>query len=198
MATGGQYTVQLKAILDTKGVLAQIAQIQKQAGRVIIGGGKGKGASGVAAIGKDAGKAQKQVKGLNTAIDTTNKKVKQAPKIAGGYAHIGKGAQQSTKDIKKFGSTTLDVTKKVAQFGAVTAVIRGVTSGIGSMVQQTFELAGALTEFKKVSDLSGKGLEKYTEHAYMQCNWAKLHPCTRMWQTKSYLLEKRQTLLPPR
>lgn len=163
MATGGQYTVQLRAILDTKGVLAQIAQIQKQAGRVIIGGGKGKGVSGVATIGKDAGKAQKQVKGLNTAIDTTNKRVKQAPKIAGGYANIGKGAQQSTKDVKKFGSTTLDVTKKVVQFGAVTAVIRGVTSGIGSMVQQTFELDSALTEFKKVSDLSGKGLEKYTE-----------------------------------
>ena len=51
MAVGGQYTVQLRAILDTKGVLAQIAQIQKQADKIMIGGtGATKGASGIAAV----------------------------------------------------------------------------------------------------------------------------------------------------
>jgi phage-related minor tail protein len=50
--------------------------------------------------------------------------------------------------------------------GATTAVIRGVTSGIGDAVQNVFELDKALTEFKKVSDLSGKGLEDYTDQAF--------------------------------
>lgn len=166
MGAGGQYTIRVHGVLDDAQIRAQLASLGKQSGAIMGGGKKGKTNGAFGAIGKDATKAQKQVKGLNTAIDTTNKKIKQAPKIAGGYTHIGKGAQQSAKDVKKFGSTTLDVTKKVVQFGAVTAVIRGVTSGIGSMVQQTFELDGALTEFKKVSDLSGKGLEKYTEQAY--------------------------------
>ena len=142
MAVGGQYTVQLRAILDTKGVLAQIAAIQKQAGGVVIGGAKGKGGAFFTDAGKGAQNAQKKVKSYSTAL--------------------GKASKQN----KAFGSTTLDVTKKVVQFGAVTAVIRGVTSGMGDMVRQTFELDSALTEFKKVSDLSGKGLEKYTEQAY--------------------------------
>ena len=33
---------------------------------------------------------------------------------------------------------------------------------ISSMVEQVYELDGALTEFKKVSDLSGSSLESYT------------------------------------
>jgi TP901 family phage tail tape measure protein len=41
-----------------------------------------------------------------------------------------------------------------------------VTSGIGDAVQNVFELDKALTEFKKVSDLSGKGLEDYTDQAF--------------------------------
>ena len=52
------------------------------------------------------------------------------------------------------------------QFGAITAVIRGVTSGFADMVQNVFELDSALTEFKKVSNLTGKELERYTDQAY--------------------------------
>lgn len=169
MAVGGQYTVQLRAILDTKGVLAQIAQIQKQAGKIMIGGaGATKGAGGIAAVGKEANRTAAGVRKLNTAIDTTGKNVRkiEGKKLAGAYTSVGKGAKQATSNVKTFGSTTLDVTKKVVQFGAVTAAIRGVTTGMGAMVQQTFELDGALVEFKKVSDLSGKGLEKYTKQAY--------------------------------
>lgn len=166
MGAGGQYTIRVHGVLDDAQIRAQLASLGKQSGAIMGGGKKGKTSGAFGAIGKDASKAQKQVKGLNTAIDTTNKKVKQAPKIAGGYTHIGKGAQQSTKDIKKFGSTTLDVTKKVVQFGAVTAVIRGVTTGMGAMVQNVFELDSALVEFKKVSSLSNDELKDYTKQAY--------------------------------
>lgn len=175
MAVGGQYTVQLRAMIDTKGVLAQIAQIQKQAGNIMIGGGVGKGAGGIAAVGKEATRTAAGVRRLNGAIDLTGKSVKRVEgrKLANNIADIGKKAERTAKQTKQatsgiggFGQTTLDVTKKVVQFGAVTAVIRGVTSGMGLMVQQTFELDSALTEFKKVSDLSGKGLENYTKQAY--------------------------------
>ena len=37
---------------------------------------------------------------------------------------------------------------------------------MGDMVKNVYELDGALTEFKKVSELSGKGLEQYTDQAY--------------------------------
>ena len=84
----------------------------------------------------------------------------------GSYANIGKEAEKSTGKVKALGAETLHVTKKVIQFGAITSVIRGVTSGFADMVQNVFELDAALTEFKKVSNLTGKELEKYTDQAY--------------------------------
>lgn len=169
MAVGGQYTVQLRAILDTKGVLAQIAQIQKQAGKIMIGGtGATKGASGIAAVGKEANRTAAGVRRLNGAVDTTGKSVKkiEGKKLAGAYTSVGKGAKEATSNVKTFGSTTLDVTKKVVQFGAITAAIRGVTTGMGAMVQEVFTLDSALTEFKKVSNLTDDELKDYTKQAY--------------------------------
>ena len=83
-----------------------------------------------------------------------------------GRKKVKKGIAKAEKQQRRFGASTLDITKKVIQFGATTAAIRGVTSGMGDMVRNVYELDGALTEFKKVSDLSGKGLEKYTDQAY--------------------------------
>ena len=119
-------------------------------------------------VGASADKATKGVKRLNGAIAETGKQTKRvsAPRVAGSYANIGKEAGKSTGKVKAFGAETLHVTKKVIQFGAITDVIRGVTTGLGDMVQNVFELDGALTEFKKVSNLTGKELERYTDQAY--------------------------------
>ena len=159
----GMYRVRVVGELDSSRIRAELARLSKTP--FIVGGGKG---SGMGALGADAGKATKQVKRLNGAIGETGKNIKKvgAPRSAGVYANIGKGAEQSTSKMKAFGAETLNVTKKVIQFGAVTAVIRGVTSGLGDMVQNVFELDAALTEYKKVSDLTGKSLQKYTDQAY--------------------------------
>ena len=159
----GMYRVRVVGELDSSRIRAELARLSKTP--FIVGGGKG---SGMGALGADAGKATKQVKRLNGAIGETGKNIKKvgAPRSAGVYANIGKGAEQSTRKMKAFGAETLNVTKKVIQFGAVTAVIRGVTSGLGDMVQNVFELDAALTEYKKVSDLTGKSLQKYTDQAY--------------------------------
>lgn len=159
----GMYRVRVVGELDSSRIRAELARLSKTP--FIVGGGKG---SGMGALGADAGKATKQVKRLNGAIGETGKNIKKvsAPRSAGVYANIGKDAQQSAGKMKAFGAETLNVTKKVIQFGAVTAVIRGVTSGLGDMVQNVFELDAALTEYKKVSDLTGKSLQKYTDQAY--------------------------------
>ena len=120
-------------------------------------------------MGRDAKSATKNIKGFNGQVVQTERRLKGVSKgsVNGKtYRAIGDSAKQSTKAMKGFSQQTLDVTKKVIQFGAVTAVIRGVTSGMADMVQNVFELDASLTEFKKVSDLSAKGLEKYTEEAY--------------------------------
>lgn len=138
-----QYIVRVKGTLDDGQILRQLRAIERKGITLktkgsALGGGKG----GSSSIVGDTGKQSKKMMTYT------------------------RNVQSATKANKKFGSTTLDITKKVVQFGAATAVIRGVTSGIGDMVRNVYELDGALTEFKKVSDLSGKGLENYTNQAY--------------------------------
>ena len=138
--SAGMYRIRVVGELDSSRIRAELARLSKTP--FVVGGGTGGKGGAYGTIGKDAEKAGKQIKGANGQIVATQ------------------------KGMKKLGSETLNVTKKVVQFGAVTAVIRGVTSGMGDMVQNVFELDSALTEFKKVSDLTGKSLEKYTDQAF--------------------------------
>ena len=151
----GMYTVRVIGELDSTRIRAELARLSKTPLRV-------NGALG--GIGVSAGKATKGVKGLNGQLIQTNKNIK---KLNGkNLTSVASASEKSAKGMKSFGAETLSVTKKVIQFGAITAIIRGVTSGLGDMVKNVYDLDGALTEFKKVSDLSGKGLEQYTDQAY--------------------------------
>jgi TP901 family phage tail tape measure protein len=151
----GMYTVRVIGELDSTRIRAELARISKTPLRV-------NGALG--GIGVSAGKATKGVKGLNGQLIQTNKNIK---KLNGkNLTSVASASEKSAKGMRSFGAETLGVTKKVIQFGAITAIIRGATSGLGDMVKNVYDLDGALTEFKKVSDLSGKGLEQYTDQAY--------------------------------
>jgi phage-related minor tail protein len=154
---GYDYVIRLTGELDDSKIRQKIRQLQKEAklnfGTTGAGyGGRGRGNG--TTIGGTTGS-----NGLRSKPRGTGKNTKP-------FKTYIAGAQQAEKANKRFGASTIDITKKVIQFGATTAVIRGVTSGIGDAVQNVFELDGALTEFKKVSDLSGKGLEDYTDKAF--------------------------------
>lgn len=149
--TMAQYIVRVKGTLDDSTILRQIRAIEKKGIHLNVAG-----ASGTTGKGKGGKGGGTTIAGETAALDKQNKKLKQNAQLTG----------QAVAAKKKFGSTTVDITKKVAQFGAVTAVIRGVTDGVTDMVRNVYELDGALTEFKKVSDLSGKGLKDYTDKAY--------------------------------
>ena len=155
----GMYRIKVIGELDATRIRKELDDISKTPLKV-------NGALG--GVGTSADKATKGVKRLNGAIADTGKQTKRvsAPRVAGSYANIGKEAEKSTGKLKGFANETLHVTKKVIQFGAITDVIRGVTTGLGDMVQNVFELDAALTEFKKVSNLTGKELERYTDQAY--------------------------------
>ena len=151
------YVISLNATLNDKEVRRKIRQLQREAKLDFGVRGSGYGGSG----GKGGGAG-----GGTTGGNGLRGKPRGSGKNKQPFKTYIAGAQQAEKANKRFGSTTLDITKKVIQFGATTAVIRGVTSGIGDAVQNVFELDKALTEFKKVSDLSGKGLENYTDQAF--------------------------------
>lgn len=164
----GMYHIRVVGELDSTKIRAELARLSKTKLMVGVGaggagGGKGGKGNGIVRLGKDAEQTSKRLKGLNGQVVQNEKKLKGMHR---GFSTTAQETQKSTSKLRAFGNETLSVSKKVIQFGAVTAIIRGVTSGMGDMVQKTFELDAALTEFKKVSDLSGKGLEQYTDKAF--------------------------------
>jgi len=165
----GMYHIRVVGELDSTRIRAELARLSKTKLMVGVGagggatGGKGGKGNGIVQLGKDAEQTSKRLKGLNGQVIQNDKKLKGMHR---GFASTSKEVEKSNSKLRAFGNESMHVAKKVVQFGAITAVIRGVTSGMGDMVQKTFELDAALTEFKKVSDLSGKGLDQYTDKAF--------------------------------
>jgi len=52
---------------------------------------------------------------------------------------------------------------KVTKFASVTAIIGAFTTAITESIKTVKDFDDALTDFKKVSDLSGESLTEYTE-----------------------------------
>lgn len=65
--------------------------------------------------------------------------------------------------VKSLGSTFVDTTKKVLQFGLSTSAIGLFQNAIAGAVEIVKDFDDALTEFKKVSDLSDDSLNEYTQ-----------------------------------
>ena len=157
--TMAQYIVRVKGTLDDSTILRQIRAIEKKGIHLNVAGANGTtgtGRSGKGGRGRSSG----------TIIGDLDKENKRLKRNTREFKTNEQAVMGATKTKKKFGSTTVDITKKVAQFGAVTAVIRGVTDGVTDMVTNVYELDKSLTEFKKVSNLSTKELEKFTDEAY--------------------------------
>lgn len=74
-----------------------------------------------------------------------------------------KSADVATLGLVKSGGELANIFKKVVEFGLVTDVIQLFSQVISEAVSAVFELDEAVTEFKKVSDLSGDALDDYTE-----------------------------------
>lgn len=74
-----------------------------------------------------------------------------------------KSADVATLGLVKSGGELANIFKKVVEFGLVTDVIQLFSQVIREAVSAVFELDAAVTEFKKVSDLSGDALDDYTE-----------------------------------
>ena len=68
-----------------------------------------------------------------------------------------------SSSVKQLGNEFVTTTAKVAKFAASTAVIGAVTSAVREAIDVTKEYDSTLTEFKKVSDLTGQSLDNYAQ-----------------------------------
>lgn len=69
--------------------------------------------------------------------------------------------RNAATDVKNLGSAMEDTS---LTFNAANEIFRTTLDVITSMVDQVYAMDSALTEFKKVSDLSGQSLQQYTDH----------------------------------
>lgn len=83
-----------------------------------------------------------------------------------GFAKMGAETKKANAGLVGLGKTFLSNTKKVAMFGASTAILGGFTAAAGEAVRSVLDLDRGLTELKKVSDLQGDSLKKYTDQAF--------------------------------
>lgn len=95
---------------------------------------------------------------LNVKVNTTG--VAEATK---GVDGIGDATKTAAKSVKNLGSDFVSTLGKVTKFAAVTAIIGAFTTAITESIKTVKDFDDALTDFKKVSDLSGESLTEYTE-----------------------------------
>lgn len=142
----GNYNVRVKAVLDVSGIQAQLNSLGKKTEFKINSAGVKSAEKDISALGKSSETVSRQVSG------STSKMGKEFKGLKG---YIGEG-------VKSFA----DITKKVALFGLSTNIISGASAGVKNMVGSVVQLDSSLTELKKVSDLNGKSLKKYTDQAF--------------------------------
>lgn len=136
-------TVQVTPILNTKSIqtgLKEITTYNDNMGNVITTTSK---------FNKEGEKLSTTFSKVKSTVDTTSQTL-----------------QTASKHTKTLGQDFVETAGKVAKFGAITAIFGLVTRAIGEAVSSVKELDASLTELKKVSDLSGSGLEEYTDDAF--------------------------------
>ena len=106
------------------------------------------------------GKAYTTTKTFNNATKETDTVLTKAKETVGG---VGKSLSDTSKHADTLGSKFLDITKKVIAFGGVTAIIGLFTKTISEAYQAVKNMDDVMTEFNKVSDMSGESLSKYTD-----------------------------------
>lgn len=103
---------------------------------------------------------QQGVKDLNKDLKNLNKNAKQATDSA---KNLGNSLNQVDKDSKSLGQSFGDIVTKVGKFYLATKPIQMMQKAFDEAVETVKEFDDAVTEFKKVSDLSGESLDDYTQ-----------------------------------
>ena len=126
---------------------------------------------------------------LNTKTTETTEKLRQTET---GFENVGDAITKTTTDIEKsktglnqLGQSFSDIIVKVAKFYLASLPIRAVQKAITETIQAIKDFDSALTEFKKVSDLSGESLDIYTEKLE---KLGKLTARTRKHSVRGYIV----------
>lgn len=138
MAT--DFNVRISATVDLSQAKAQMQAFMNTYNKLVIGGSAAPGG------GTTGGKG-----GTTTVFTETGKAAKSSATMIGSF----------TSELKNLKNTI----PKVAAFSVATGAISAFTTAVKDSVGAVVEMDKALTEFKRVSTLSGVGLDAYAKKA---------------------------------
>lgn len=147
-------TVTVKPILDTKGIQTGTKTVTD------LVGAQGEMIKTTEKLSLATGKS-------NTTISQYKKNYKDASQAVEENSKAMKtnatSMAKTTDSSKKLGQSMLDIATKVAKFYVITKAIQTVQRAMGEAVEVIKNVDSAMTDFAKVSDLSGESLQKYYE-----------------------------------
>lgn len=105
---------------------------------------------------------QQQLKKHKITFDIDGKSIKVAGTDLDDLTKKVKNADDGSKQLSKTNDELAEsITNAALSYQAANAILQKSLEIIGAMVDQVYELDGAMTDFKKVSDLSGASLDNY-------------------------------------
>ena len=102
----------------------------------------------------------KEVKQSSQNLSETAKTSKQA---SGSITNLGEVTSKAGTQVKSLGQSFGDIVTKVGKFYLATKPIQMMQQAFDEAIETVKEFDDAVTEFKKVSDLSGESLDDYTQ-----------------------------------
>ena len=137
--------------------------------------------------------------GLGKTIQTTQKFNVATGQTSTYISKVSDKLQTASKHTKTLGEDFLSTAGKVAKFGAITSLIGAFTGAMTSAIKVVKDMDSSLTELKKVTDLSGNGLQTYTKQAFdmardLSTTASDVTDAITEFAKSNYTLEESQTL----
>ena len=148
------YSLNLKANIDTSQILRQLQTIEQKGLKVNIDKGS------LSSVQTSLNNINKNLQSTYRILVQISGKISDLPK---NIKIVDASANSTNKTLKQTSQTMGDIFEKMSKFYTVSQVIGLATSATRGWYEAVADLDSALTEFKKVSDLSGDSLEAYTD-----------------------------------
>ena len=119
-------------------------------------------------IARNGATISKQVEAMGISFKEASTQVKNSTdKASQGVNNLGKNLDKNKGSVNEFTNSLKglwETTIKVAEFSLITQGLNAVSDAMTNAVEIAYEYDDALTDLRKVSDLTGQGLSNYAQN----------------------------------
>lgn len=141
-----RYTLNLKAVVDAANIKKQLKEVSKTTTIKLDANGNKEATTIITKLENKLGETQTKVR-----------------KLDGSGKSLSSTLTTTSKAAQTFGEKLSGVGRKIQSVNGVFQALKNVVVNFEAAMQPVLEFDAALTDFKKVSDLSGDALDEYTK-----------------------------------